>query len=81
MEKIYVEWVYVYNYYLDIHLNLFKFNKMLVYKMVSIIFIFYSHFYEVLAQRCQLVRFTCKPYRFWGFARAYGRTMQSLRYL
>ena len=30
-------------------------------------------------QRCQLVRFTRKPYGFLRFARAYGRTMQSLR--
>ena len=30
-------------------------------------------------QRCQLVRFIRKPYRFLRFARAYGRTMQSLR--
>ena len=32
-----------------------------------------------LLQRCQLVRFTRKPYGFLRFARAYGRTMQSLR--
>ena len=32
-----------------------------------------------IAQRCQLVRFTRKPYGFLRFARAYGRTMQSLR--
>ena len=32
-----------------------------------------------LPQRCQLVRFIHKPYGFLRFARAYGRTMQSLR--
>ena len=32
-----------------------------------------------LEQRCQLVRFIRKPYGFLRFARAYGRTMQSLR--
>ena len=30
-------------------------------------------------QRCHLVQFTCKPYKFLRFARTYGRTMQSLR--
>ena len=32
----------------------------------------------ITQQRCQLVRFICKPYRYLRFARAYGRTMQSL---
>ena len=32
-----------------------------------------------LNQRCQLVRFMRKPYGFLRFARAYGRTMQSLQ--
>ena len=32
-----------------------------------------------LNQRCQLVRFTRKPYGVLRFARAYGRWMQSLR--
>ena len=32
----------------------------------------------VILQRCQLVRFIRKPYRFLRFARAYRRTMQSL---
>ena len=32
-----------------------------------------------MKQRCQLVQFTCKPYRSLRFAWAYGRTMQSLR--
>ena len=31
-----------------------------------------------LLQRCQLVRFMCKPYGFLRFARPYGSTMQSL---
>ena len=31
-----------------------------------------------LCQRCQLVRFMCKPYGFLRFARAYWCTMQSL---
>ena len=31
-----------------------------------------------LIQRCQLVRFTRKPYGFLRFALAYGRMMQSL---
>ena len=33
----------------------------------------------VFVQRCQLVRFTRKPYGFLRFAWAYGRTVQSLR--
>ena len=32
-----------------------------------------------ITQRCQLVRFTRKPYGFLRFAQAYGRTMQFLR--
>ena len=31
-----------------------------------------------VAQRCQLVRFTCKPYEFLRFAQAYRCMMQSL---
>ena len=34
-----------------------------------------------LIQRCQLVRFTRKPYGFLRFAQDYGRTMQSNGYL
>ena len=33
----------------------------------------------MIVQRCQLVRFTRKPYGFLRFAQAYGRTMQFLR--
>ena len=34
---------------------------------------------HLVGQRCQLVRFTRKRYGFLRFARAYGRTMQSLQ--
>ena len=45
------------------------------------IYLFFNLFLyvSVLIQRCQLVRFMRKPYRFLRFARAYGCTMQSLR--
>ena len=74
---------FIKNYLLQSFINIMTTNNFDVIYNICLCFLHkvnkLRNAYGEILQRCQLVRFTRKPYGFLRFARAYGRMMQFLR--